>query len=86
MFDDVIECDLGPLIKTPCSPMMTPYIKFPPRWNPNNYRRSQGGLGGPPPHPNWDATNDRYVTKKTIVSSVSVSFGIFAYNSKCVEQ
>ena len=31
--------------------------------------------------PNWNATNDKNVTKKTIVSSVSVSFSIFVYNS-----
>ena len=41
---------------------------------------ARGNLGvlGPP---NWNATNDKNVTKKTIVSSVSVSFSIFAYSN-----
>ena len=38
------------------------------------------GAGGPPPS-NQNATNDKNVTKKTIASSVSVFFSIFAHNT-----
>ena len=40
-----------------------------------------GGSGGPEP-PNWNPIND----KKSIVSSLSVSFSIFACNSAPVQQ
>ena len=45
-----------------------------------------GGGAGSPGSPNWNATNDKNVSKKTIVSSVSVSFSIFVYNSTNVQQ
>ena len=37
------------------------------------------------PIPNWNNTNDKNVTKKPIVSSVSVALSIFAYNSTRVK-
>ena len=50
-----------------------------------SHRRSQGGRGpGLPQILKKNATNDKNVTKKTIVSSVS--FSIFAYNSTRVQQ
>ena len=45
--------------------------------------RNQGGAQAPP---NWNATHDKNVTKKIVVSSASVSFSIFAYNSTLVQQ
>ena len=43
--------------------------------------RSQRGEYGARAPSNWNATNDKNVTKKTIVSSVSIFFSIF-----CVQQ
>ena len=52
----------------------------------NTRRRSQRrGPGGPLPS-TWNATNAKNATKKTIVSSVLVSFNIFAYNSTRIQQ
>ena len=48
------------------------------------HRRSQGGSRGPGP-PNRNVTNDKNVTKKTTVSSVSVSFSTFASNNTRVQ-
>ena len=54
------------------------------------HKRSQGGGGGGGgaggPTPNWNAPNDKNYTKKTIVSSVWVSFSIVAYNSTRVQK
>ena len=50
----------------------------------NHWRSQGGGLGGPAPL-NWNATNDKNLTKN-LVSSFSVSFSIFAYNSTRVLQ
>ena len=51
-----------------------------------NHRRSQeGGPGGVGPL-NRNATNDKILTKKSFVSSFSVSFSIFAYKSTCAQQ
>ena len=47
---------------------------------------ARGGAKGPGPPPNSNATNDKNVTKKTIVSSVLVSFSTFAYNSTRIQQ
>ena len=49
------------------------------------HRRSQREPRGPEP-PNWNANNDKNVTKKTIVFSVSVPFSIISYNSTRVQQ
>ena len=38
---------------------------------------ARGGAQGARASPNWNATNDKHVTKKPIVSSVSVSFSFF---------
>ena len=47
-----------------------------------SYMRSQGGAGCWVPLPNWNATNDKNVTKKPIASLVSVSFSIFLLTTK----
>ena len=51
----------------------------------NHKRNQEGGPGGPGPL-NRNATNDTNLTKKSLVSSVSVSFGIFAYNTTRLQQ
>ena len=50
-----------------------------------NHRRSQGVAQGAPGPLNRNATNDTNL-KKSLVSSFSVSFSIFAYNSTRVQQ
>ena len=49
------------------------------------HRRSQGGGTGGPGPLNWNATNDKILTK-SLVSSFSVSFSNFVYNSTRVQQ
>ena len=50
-----------------------------------NHRCSQGGGSGGPGPLNQNATNDKNLAK-SLVSSFSVSFSIFAYNSTRVQQ
>ena len=50
-----------------------------------NHRRSQGGGPGGPGPLNCNATNDKNLTK-SLVSSFSVSFCVFAYNNTRVQQ
>ena len=50
-----------------------------------NHRRSQGGGPVGPGPLNLNATMDKNLTKK-LVSSFSVSFSIFAYNSTRVQR
>ena len=50
-----------------------------------NLRRSQGGGPKGPGLLNWNATSDKNLPKN-LVSSLSVSFSIFAYNSTRVQQ
>ena len=49
-----------------------------------NHTRSQEGFPGGPGPINWNATNTK-IWKKRLVSSFSVSFSIFAYNSTRVQ-
>ena len=46
---------------------------------------ARGAQGARAP-PNWNATNNKNVTKKTIVSFVSVSFSNFAHKSTRIQQ
>ena len=52
----------------------------------HNHRRSQGGGTRGPGPLNRNATNDTNLTKKSLASSFSVSFSIFAYNSTRAQQ
>ena len=50
-----------------------------------NQRRRQGGGPRGPGHLNWNATNDKNLTKKPYFF-IFISFSIFAYNSTRVQQ